>query len=99
MDIIQYDKGDELTQTFESYASKVKLLKQRPFDGELLLLYGLYKQARDGRYRESQKPGPFDAKGLAKWNAWRANRGKTKTQAMQEYISMVEMLIKKYGLK
>lgn len=92
-----YDSGEELEIKFNVAAEQVKQLKTRPADGELLILYGLYKQAKEGTYRESLKPPFYDAKNLAKWNAWRSNKGKTKSRAMIEYIEVVDDLKKKYN--
>jgi diazepam-binding inhibitor (GABA receptor modulator, acyl-CoA-binding protein) len=95
--MIEYDSGEELETKFNIAANEVKKLRKRPLDAELLLLYGLYKQAIDGNYRESQKPSFFDAKNLAKWNAWRVNRGMTKSRAMTEYIQLVGDMKNKYN--
>lgn len=58
---------------FEEAAAKVKELKQRPNDKELLELYGFYKQATVGD-NNSNKP-LIDLKGRAKWDAWEAQKG------------------------
>ncbi len=36
-----------------------------------------------------QRPGMLDPKGRAKWDAWNAQKGKSKDQAMEEYIMKV----------
>eukprot|EP00887_Chlorella_sp_A99_P001045 scaffold14.g1045.t1 len=38
----------------------------------------------------TERPGLFDLKGKAKWDAWEKNKGKSKEEAMQDYITLVE---------
>lgn len=57
----------------------------------LLKLYALYKQATSGDVGGS-KPGMFDLKGQAKYNAWSELKGKDQETAMQEYVDLVEKL-------
>lgn len=40
----------------------------------------------------TSKPGMFDMKGKYKWEAWEANKGKSKEAARQEYIDLVKKL-------
>ncbi|XP_061677090.1 peroxisomal carnitine O-octanoyltransferase-like isoform X3 [Syngnathoides biaculeatus] len=58
---------------FEKAAEDVKNLKTRPSDQELLDLYGLYKQAIVGDV-DTERPGLFDMKGKAKWDAWSSRK-------------------------
>ncbi|XP_077431413.1 peroxisomal carnitine O-octanoyltransferase-like isoform X4 [Vanacampus margaritifer] len=58
---------------FEKAAEDVKNLKTRPSDQELLDLYGLYKQANVGDI-DTDRPGLFDMKGKAKWDAWNSRK-------------------------
>ncbi|XP_013866110.1 acyl-CoA-binding protein [Austrofundulus limnaeus] len=81
---------------FNKAAEEVKVLKQRPDQGDLGSLYGLYKQATAGDVN-TDRPGVFDFAGKAKWDAWNANKGLTKEQAMGAYIELVEKLKEKYG--
>ena len=64
---------------------------------DLLILYGLFKQATIGDCN-TDRPGLLDPKGKAKWDAWNALKGMTKEQAMEEYIMKVEQLKEKYGV-
>jgi diazepam-binding inhibitor (GABA receptor modulating acyl-CoA-binding protein) len=34
----------------------------------------------------------LDFKGKAKWEAWEANKGKSKENAQQEYVTLVQQL-------
>jgi acyl-CoA-binding protein len=85
----------ELQQQFESALAQSKELTQRPSNTELLELYGLYKQATDGDVT-GERPGGFDFKGIAKYDAWAELKGKTKEQAMQDYINLMEKLYQQY---
>ena len=67
-------------------------------DDELLTLYALYKQATVGDV-DTGRPGLFDLKGKAKWDAWNGKKGMSKDDAAKEYCLHVERLISKYGLE
>ena len=57
----------------------------------LLELYGLYKQATEGDVTGS-RPGLFDVRGRAKFDAWSSRRGLSADEAMQAYVALVEGL-------
>ncbi|XP_032689290.1 acyl-CoA-binding protein homolog [Odontomachus brunneus] len=84
-----------LDQKFNEAAEAVKALTKLPNDEELLELYGLFKQATVGDNNMS-KPGMFDLKGKAKWEAWNKKKGTTKEAAQQAYIELVDKMIEKY---
>jgi len=73
-------------------------LASTPDNEELLTLYGLYKQATTGDVT-GDRPGLFDPKGKAKWDAWKKNEGMDQADAKQEYIKIANTLIAKYKLK
>jgi len=77
---------------FELAAEEVKTLTKKPSDGDLLKLYGLYKQATVGDVNTT-KPGIFSPKERAKWDAWNENKGKAKETAESEYVAFVEGLL------
>jgi acyl-CoA-binding protein len=52
----------------------------------------LYKQATEGDV-SGDSPGGFDFKGAAKYNAWETIKGKSKDDAADEYISLVNSLL------
>ncbi|MEQ8475901.1 acyl-CoA-binding protein [Fulvivirga sp.] len=83
-------------QEFEAAVTKSKTLTQRPANDELLKLYALYKQSTEGDNGE-QRPGGFDFKAIAKHDAWAELKGKSQSDAKQEYISFVEELHQKYA--
>jgi len=85
----------ELQQQFESAVSRSKELTQRPSNEELLNMYGLFKQASEGDVT-GDRPGGFDFKAIAKYDAWAELKGKSKEQAMQDYISLMDKLYQQY---
>jgi len=58
---------------------------------ELLALYGFYKQATAGDV-SGPKPGMFDLKGKAKFEAWSKNKGMAKEKAVTNYVALVKKL-------
>ena len=81
-----------LQEDFKKAAEKSKTdIKERPSNEDLLKLYALYKQADEGDV-SGEKPGGFDFKAIAKYNAWEELKGKSTEEAMQEYIELVKKL-------
>ena len=74
---------------------KSKELTKRPTNEELLDLYALFKQATEGDNNED-RPGGFDFKAIAKHDAWTAKKGKTKDQAMESHVALVNSLYAQY---
>ena len=86
----------DLQQQFEKATTRSKELTKKPGNEELLQLYALYKQATEGDISE-ERPGGFDFKAIAKYDAWAEIKGKTKEQAMKEYIALVDQLHQQYA--
>uniref|UniRef100_T1DJ94 Putative acyl-coa-binding protein n=1 Tax=Psorophora albipes TaxID=869069 RepID=T1DJ94_9DIPT len=84
-----------LDQQFNDAAEKVKSFTKRPTDQELLDLYALFKQATVGD-NTTAKPGMFDLKGKAKWQAWSDKQGTGQDAAKEAYVKLVEELSAKY---
>ena len=80
----------ELNEAFETATERAKKLPHQPND-RLLELYGLFKQSTAGDV-SGDKPGMFDFKGAAKYDAWESRRGMTKEEAMQAYVDLVDRL-------
>ncbi|KAB2059811.1 hypothetical protein ERO13_A11G304300v2 [Gossypium hirsutum] len=80
-----------LKEEFEEYAEKAKTLPQNTTNDDKLILYGLYKQATVGPVNTS-RPGMFNMKEKYKWDAWKAVEGKSKEEAMNDYITNVKQL-------
>ena len=78
-------------ENFENAVSRSKTLKNRPSNDVLLKLYSLYKQATEGDV-SGERPGGFDFKGAAKFDAWTEQKGKSKEDAATEYIQLVDTL-------
>ncbi len=79
-------------KTFEEAVARSKTLKERPSNDLLLKLYALYKQVTEGDVT-GERPGGFDFKGAAKYDAWENQKGKSKEDAGSEYINLVNSLI------
>jgi acyl-CoA-binding protein len=81
---------------FAAAQERVRTLQRRPGNDELLALYGLYKQATAGDVTGS-RPGLFDPKGRAKFDAWTARKGTAAADAKKAYVALVAELEKKHG--
>ena len=81
----------DLQNKFETAVIHSKALKKRPDNETLLQLYALYKQASEGDVT-GERPGGFDFKAIAKYDAWADTKGKTKDEAMKAYVTLVEQL-------
>jgi diazepam-binding inhibitor (GABA receptor modulator, acyl-CoA-binding protein) len=86
----------ELEKQFEEAVTRSKTLTRRPGNDELLQLYALYKQATEGDV-SGDRPGGFDFKAIAKYDAWAELKGKSKENAMKDYVSLVEKLHQQYA--
>ena len=85
-----------LLDDFNTAVTKSKDLTQRPSNEELLNLYSLFKQATEGDV-SGERPGGFDFKAIAKFDAWASRKGITKDQAMQDYVDLVSKLQQSYS--
>ena len=79
-------------KAFEEAVIRSKTLKERPTNDVLLKLYALYKQVTEGDVT-GERPGGFDFKGAAKYDAWENQKGKSEEDAGNEYINLVNSLI------
>ncbi len=85
-----------LIDDFNAAVSKSKDLTKRPSNEELLDLYALFKQATDGDV-SGERPGGFDFKAIAKFDAWANKKGLSKDQAMTDYVSLMNRLQAAYS--
>ncbi|ORZ18649.1 acyl-CoA-binding protein [Absidia repens] len=76
---------------FNTAAEEVKTLAQTPSNDVLLELYALFKQATVGD-NTTDRPGVFDMKGKAKWDAWTKIKGTSQEDAEKQYIALVQKL-------
>lgn len=81
-----------LDERFENAVKQSRSLPNQSNDN-LLKLYALYKQATAGDVSGS-RPGGFDFKGAAKYDAWAKLKGTGQEDAKTQYSEMVEGLAK-----
>ncbi|XP_057448766.1 acyl-CoA-binding domain-containing protein 1 [Lotus japonicus] len=86
-----------LQEDFDQYAVKAKTLPDSTSNESKLILYGLFKQATVGPVNTS-RPGMFNPRDRAKWDAWKNVEGKSKEEAMNDYITKVKQLLEEAGL-
>jgi diazepam-binding inhibitor (GABA receptor modulator, acyl-CoA-binding protein) len=85
-----------LQDDFQQAVSESQQLTKRPSNEELLDLYALYKQATDGDV-SGDRPGGFDFKAIAKFDAWAGKKGLAKDAAMENYVKLVANLKAQYS--
>ena len=81
----------DINKEFENAVSRSKELTERPSNEVLLKIYSLYKQATIGD-NEGERPGGFDFKAIAKFDAWMELKGRAKEDCMKEYIDIINSL-------
>ncbi|MCG8319557.1 MAG: acyl-CoA-binding protein [Cytophagales bacterium] len=82
-----------LEEKFKQAVEQSKELAQKPSNEVLLKIYALYKQATEGDV-QGEKPGGFDFKAAAKYNAWESLKGKSPDEAMRDYITLIDELLR-----
>lgn len=85
-----------LIDDFNQAVSQSKALTKRPSNEELLELYALFKQATDGDV-SGDRPGGFDFKAIAKYDAWAGKKGINKEEAMQSYVALMKQMKAQYS--
>lgn len=80
-----------LSDRFEEAVAKSKTLTTRPDNQTLLKIYALYKQGTMGDV-QGEKPGFVDMVGRAKYEAWESQQGKSRDEAMTDYIALIDKL-------
>jgi diazepam-binding inhibitor (GABA receptor modulating acyl-CoA-binding protein) len=76
---------------FADAQADVQALSVKPDNETLLELYSYYKQATEGDVT-GDKPGAFDFKARAKYDAWESRKGMSKEVAMKGYVKLVNHL-------
>lgn len=84
-----------LVEDFNTAVSQSKELTKRPSNEELLELYSLFKQGSEGDV-SGERPGGFDFKAIAKYDAWAGKKGVSKEDAMQQYVDLMKKLKAQY---
>ena len=87
-----YMETISLTEQFEKAVAESKNLPDRPSNDTLLQLYSLYKQSTEGDVNVDPPSNPFDFVSKAKYEAWNELRGKTREEAMTQYVQLVDKL-------
>jgi diazepam-binding inhibitor (GABA receptor modulating acyl-CoA-binding protein) len=82
----------ELKEQFEKAVAESRTLIERPGNETLLQIYSLYKQATEGDVNTEPPSNPFDFVAKAKHQAWESLKGKSKEEAMTEYIGLINKL-------
>ena len=83
----------DLQARFEQALADSKLLPAKPDNNTLLQIYSLFKQGSVGDV-QGDRPGFTDFVGRAKYDAWAGLKGKSKEEAMQSYIDLINSLKK-----
>jgi diazepam-binding inhibitor (GABA receptor modulating acyl-CoA-binding protein) len=81
-----------LEKSFHDAAARIKTRATMPSNGDLLFLYGLYKQATTGDCNVAQ-PWAVQIESRVKWEAWNKNKGMERMNAMRQYVDKVEELM------
>ena len=78
-------------EDFEAAVKRVNGLAKAPGTGDMLELYGWYKQATAGDVTGS-RPGMLDPRGRAKYDAWSARKGTRAEAARDGYVALAKRL-------
>jgi diazepam-binding inhibitor (GABA receptor modulator, acyl-CoA-binding protein) len=81
-----------MNKLFEKAVEDSKGLSEKPSNETLLILYSLYKQSTEGDNTTDPPSNPFDFVSRAKYEAWAGLSGKSKEDAMSEYVALVNKL-------
>ncbi len=82
----------ELKEQFDQAVAESKNLREKPSNETLLQLYSLYKQASEGDVNIDPPSNPFDFVAKAKYDAWAGLKGRSTSEAMSEYIGLIDKL-------
>jgi acyl-CoA-binding protein len=80
-----------LDERFAEAQRRVTKLPARPGNDRLLEIYALYKQGQLGDV-QGGRPGLFELKGRAKWDAWARLKGVAPEEAKRRYVELVDRL-------
>ena len=82
----------DIKEQFEKAIAHSKNLSEKPDNDVLLQLYSLYKQSTEGDVSGEAPTNPFDFVNKAKYEAWSSLKGKTTTEAMEQYVDLINKL-------
>ncbi|KPJ09495.1 Acyl-CoA-binding domain-containing protein 6 [Papilio machaon] len=75
--------------SFNNATDHVRKITSKLNNGQLLELYGLFKQSTEGNCN-TPKPGWLDGRGRKKWEAWKALQDMPSEDAKEKYVALVE---------
>ncbi|XP_019899738.2 acyl-CoA-binding domain-containing protein 5 isoform X8 [Esox lucius] len=88
---------DELETRFDAAVRVIRSLPEdgsyQPSDDMMLMFYSYYKQAKFGPCNIPRPRGYWDTAGKAKWDAWNSLGNMSKTEAMQAYVSDIQLIL------
>ncbi|XP_041368179.1 acyl-CoA-binding domain-containing protein 6-like [Gigantopelta aegis] len=90
--------ANKLESLFKSASGYVRLIAAKLESDKLLYLYARFKQANEGSCNVP-KPSFFDFQGKQKWEAWKKLGSMTKSQAMMEYVTLVNNIAPEWNEK
>ncbi|KAK4157315.1 putative fatty acid binding protein [Chaetomidium leptoderma] len=87
------------SEAFQKAVVDSKKLTSKPSNDDLLEIYALYKIGTGEDIEKAAKPGMFDLKGKAKYNAWQkaVDDDLTPEQAQEKYVAKIEEMKAAYG--
>jgi len=89
---IAIESDESLLQYFSSAADFVQNERERISQSDLLILYGLYKQATCGSADSTSRPSLLNYKDRQKYDAWNACSTLSPVAAMAKYVDKVKCL-------
>ena len=78
-------------EEFDAASQRAQQLPSKPSNMVLLQLYALYKQATEGDL-SGDRPGGFDFKAIAKYDAYSSLSGTSKDEARRQYVELVKAM-------
>ena len=81
----------DLQTRFDEAVAQSKALPERPDNFTLLRIYALFKQGTEGDV-SGARPGITDFVGRAKFDAWEMHKDKSKEEAQEAYVALVDEL-------
>jgi acyl-CoA-binding protein len=84
--------NNEIDNDFQICVRKVNNLRKEIMYDDFIIIYGLYKQSLFGN-NNVNKPYWFFFHNMNKWNSWKKHLGKSKNDAKQKYVNIVNFLL------
>ncbi|KAL2263778.1 hypothetical protein VTK26DRAFT_5185 [Humicola hyalothermophila] len=87
------------SEAFRKAIIDSRKLTTTPKNEDLLEIYALYKVGTGEDFSAATKPGVFDFRAKAKYNAWEkaVQDGLTAEQAQERYVAKIEEMKAEYG--